>query len=371
MGKIGLIVLVMIMFLVLAVPLAVNVPERENVSQTQTQTKPAPDMDDNKGLVLSPTIIRRITVIRDGVVVANYTKVGDPFTRAWHVLLADWVLGLQYTSAKLVTATVSGLETSWFDTEYDGRAVLHVYLSNNASQVSYTATSLPPDTREMALSVSKSISTDTEYIWVITASYTHTEDANYTVRAVYVTLETNTYGGSPIEYLILADTVSPEIVLENGDTVSVSWYIKMPRQKPVTDTFMGLVSYLLGRTENSFSITADFGRDGGSGDSIHEALFIEPVSASGIGLGKVGIYKYVVSDTSDGITVTMYAQYTASQPVTVTSVNVYLYTDSDKYGQVSSYQKILVFDLDTPVSLDAGEVMVVKLTVSMPNQFSS
>ena len=47
---------------------------------------------------LTPTIIRTIKVIRDGQVIYENTKVGDPFTVHWYRLVANWLLGLYYWS---------------------------------------------------------------------------------------------------------------------------------------------------------------------------------------------------------------------------------------------------------------------------------
>ena len=337
--------------------------------------KPEPVFEVKDGtpvLKFSPLIIRDIKVIRDGKVVAEYRKVGDPFTRVWQALVADWMFGLYYWnggSDKIIAKTVTGGTDSWFDTESYGASKLTFYVSSNDTYATYNAYQLPDDKKTGVISVSKSMSTDTEYIWVITASYTHDEDTPYTVKAVYLTLTT----GGNRQYLILADKVNPPVELKNGDTISVTWYIKFPRQAPLTDTFMGILSYFFGRTENSFSIVADFGLDYYSSDRVQETIYFEPVSASGEALGKVGVYKTIVKEDDAGVTVTLYAQYTSDKSVTVTHVNIYLVTDGQGSYRYKSwtYYKILSFDLSNPVSLDAGDVIIMKLTIQFPNQFTS
>jgi len=338
-----------------------------------------PSIGSNGELIFAPTVVRVITVYRDGKPIAQYRKVGDPFTRQWQKLVANWMFGLYYWNNGQWRQTyidINGNTDSWFDTEYYScYPYLTVYISSDDSKVSYTSYVLPSDRKTAPLSTSSPTTTSTQYIWVITASWSNGETSPYTVRAVYVTL-TYCVSSNLRTLLILADKVNPEITVNPGETISLSWYVIFPKS-PYTSTFIGVLSYFLGRTTTAYSTNVDFGWDdanvyGTVYDKINETLYLAPITSSGSELTKITPSQIYVTTDSSGIKVEMYFQYTVSSPVTVTGANIYLYSDGNTGSSYAgTYYNLMSFSLASPLNLNANDVLVMKLTIVFPNQFTS
>lgn len=318
---------------------------------------------------INPTIVRNIKVIRDGEVIAEYEKVGDPFTKVWHMLVANWMFGLYYSQTPFTIPTVSGASEGWFDTYAYGLSSLKFYVSGDASQVSYSATTLPQDVINGIISASVDGSNSQEYMWVVTGTYSHSGQP-YTVRAIYLTLQTNNSSGVQIEYLILADVVNPEITLNDGDVLAVTWYVKFPNTEPYTPNFIELVGYFLGTTE-PMSITPDFGRDYSNADYVKETVIFRFFDQNNNLLGETQVSGVNVLDDPTGLTVSLETVYTATSQQAISKVVVALQTDvnPNTWRRTAGYYEFLSITLQNPVVLDVGEVVIIRLNVSMPNQF--
>jgi len=357
-----------------------------NVSFTPDLTliedvQPEPAVGKDGEFIFAPTVVRVITVYRDGKPVAQYRKVGDPFTQQWQKLVMNWMFALYYWNNGQHRQTykdINGNTDSWFDTEYtvyssqysNYNPYLTVYISSDDSKATYTSYNLPSDVKTAPLSTSSPTETSSQYIWIIAAQWYNGGSSPYTVKATYITL--TYYYSTTRTFLMLADKVSPEITVNPGESIVLTWYIIFPKS-PYTSTFIGVLSYFLGRTQAAYGTYIDLGGDYCClYDYIAETLYLAPITSSGSEPTKITPSQIYVTTDSTGIKVEMIYQYTVSSPVTVTGANIYLYSDGNAGSSNSAtYYRLLSFTLSNPLNLNTDDTLVMKLTIVLPNQFTT
>jgi len=146
MRLVSIIVLVLVATIIMSGFIAIQHKET-NINTVNIDVKPtAKDLS----VSLAPVASYHLKVIRNGRIVEERVKTGDPATLQWYKLVADWLFALRYTSKSF------GIEfdtapfyircqycTSWSTASSGNDPYLDVYLSSQ-SDVGFTTTSLSP-----------------------------------------------------------------------------------------------------------------------------------------------------------------------------------------------------------------------------------
>ncbi len=319
---------------------------------------------------LSPTVVRKVEVLREGKVVESYTKVGDPISLQWYRLIANWMFGLYYWQREPVY-TISGYNRPGLDTANGGSPpTLYFYVTNSTEPVGFDTYSISNLTSG-AVDVSD-VSNSTHYIAWINGRFVNTFSGVYNVTKVTTLLDYDYDLRSYIykdRIIFLLDELNPPVTLNPDDVISVSWFIIFPKSEPYTDEFWSLLKTFMGL--NNYP---DYGADNYASDLIREYLAFSLVytNATESGKFKFDIVTTFYNDT--GYYVKLIGHYTADQNTTidVAEVKIHLYTDSDVSStSADAYLPILPYTLGSPVHLGPFDTLIVKLTIKFDNYFTT
>lgn len=327
-------------------------------SATATQAKKA-----TSKLVaeFSPTVVRVVKVIRNGKVVYETTKIGDPITLQWYRLVANWMFGLYYVQQQQVI-DINGNNKPVFDNENNGiHPELLFYVSNSTEPINFSIYTISPRYAG-TIDICNDTSNTTHYIYQVTGTYINSYNQTFTVTKVLLLLKYDSVAGSTISttnVLFLVDDINPPITLNPDDGISVTWYVIFPKQEPYTLNFWNILKIFMG-TDGA----PDF-------PQIPPKVYFELFN-NGTSVGRVTFDKVVVWTGTDGFYVKFLGHFTASSPTTIDEVAIELYADAWT-GPLSNgvYYKMFDFKLANPIALNSSETVILRFTVKFTNFFTT
>jgi hypothetical protein len=170
---------------------------------------------------------------RNGKLIGTYVKDGDIFTRnivnIWQGLLASQSLGVNY---KITLTDNSNVQFQAYVAYCENTASKCFNYPNNVKIAIGTSTTAP-SINDYALgvqvaSVAPSMSvftTSTSGYWQLAASFSFTQSYNITEFGIYQ--DFNDYGGATHTVLLNRDVISTPIQVVSGDTLTVTYQIRV------------------------------------------------------------------------------------------------------------------------------------------------
>jgi hypothetical protein len=356
---------------------AATVATAPSLSKPSTGKQSTPTLDGTAEIDLSPTVIRKIQVIRDGKVVHESIKVGDPITVQWYKLVANWMFALYYKDRQTVY-DITGTDSPGFDSAaYGMQPILHFFVSNSTDPVgfeSYTVTPFYEGSVDQVLDASNT----THYVFEIVGTYRNALNETITVTKVGLLLEydsSTSYSVYKARLLFIVDEINPPVTLQPDDAITVTWEIAFPQQEPYTaahfwrilKTFMGGDNY------------PDFGSDGtdcGSclgDDNLRETIAFAVYSDTGTLMYRGAFDDIRVWTNSSGLYIELIGHYSPDTTINVSRIDLELYSDSTLGGGFAAwsgyYFKIFTFSYTTPITVDFGNTLYIRLTIKFANLF--
>ncbi|MEM1696002.1 MAG: hypothetical protein QXQ90_05350 [Desulfurococcaceae archaeon] len=309
-------------------------------------------------LAIEPEVRRVIEVRRENGSVDRYVKDGDPIVLQWYSLVANTVLGLQYTANRLQVINVDGTVSYGIDTGFGGCGTqIQIYISSDESSApDFTTHSLPRDAVRFDTARSTDITGGTAYGASLSGEYTN-KGAPTIIRQIFVTLRYCSDGRAR-EVMFIADSVDPPVYVGSEEMVYVEWIVSFPKPCPFLDGFWTAIRPLFGLTSS-----VDFGVDSSNGDTVSEILLFS------IGSKSIPFTESWYTISESGLAVTFKGSYTVERMTTLTEIRVLLKTDTDTSDKVRT-QTLQIFIGEGNIVLNEGDVITVVLQVLFKNLFS-
>ncbi|MEM2195957.1 MAG: hypothetical protein QW290_02610 [Sulfolobales archaeon] len=309
-------------------------------------------------LAIEPEVRRVIEVRRENGSVDKYVKDGDPIVLQWYSLIANTLLGLQYTANRLQVINVDGTTSYGIDTGFGGCGTqIQIYISSDESSVpGFTTHSLPDDVIRFDTAESIDITGSRAYGVSLSGEYTN-RGASTVIRQIFVTLRYCS-DGKAREVMFIADSVDPPVYVGPEEMVYVEWIVSFPKPCPFLDGFWTAIRPFFGLTSS-----VDFGVDSSNGDTVSEILLFSIESKS------IPFTESWYTISESGLAVTFKGSYTVERMTTLTEIKVLLKTDTDTSDKVRT-QTLQIFIGEGNIVLNEGDVITVFLQVIFKNLFS-